>query len=150
MCRFEQRITCRAMFTDEKNHYDLKKNSANNQYLASIYGFWNQGQKVSFRYKFANKDRTLLSLLYGQLSFYVYMSKLTLSLTFYEVSLKILVLHLLFIFSFYLGQLLPLIQNVADIGNFRNKAYTDNLILELSMAGAWIGIMLLTFKGMQA
>ena len=52
MCRFEQRITCRAMFTDEKNHYDLKKNSANNQYLASIYGFWNQGQKVSFRYKF--------------------------------------------------------------------------------------------------
>ncbi|XP_023344831.1 uncharacterized protein LOC111714049 isoform X2 [Eurytemora carolleeae] len=72
--KFEQRITCRAMFTDEKNHYDLKKNSANNQYLASIYGFWNQGQK-----------------------------------------------------------------NVADIGNFRNKAYTDNLILELSMAGAWIG-----------
>ena len=32
------------MFTDEVNHYELKKNTLQDPYYASIYGFWNNNQ----------------------------------------------------------------------------------------------------------
>jgi hypothetical protein len=36
-------------------------------------------------------------------------------------------------------QLILLVQDLADVGNFRHIAYRDNLFLELSLAGSWTG-----------
>ena len=33
-------------------------------------------------------------------------------------------------------------EDIADVGNFRHTSYRDNLVLEVSMAGAWISLLL--------
>ena len=45
-CRYEEAITCRAIFTDEKLHFDLKQNHGRDPYTAQYYGFWNNINNV--------------------------------------------------------------------------------------------------------
>ena len=37
--RFENSITCRSLFTDKTNHFELKKNHRNNQFLTQYTGY---------------------------------------------------------------------------------------------------------------
>jgi hypothetical protein len=46
--RYEEAITCRAIFTDEKLHFDLKQNHGRDPYTAQYYGFWNNINNVRF------------------------------------------------------------------------------------------------------
>jgi hypothetical protein len=46
--RYEEAITCRAIFTDEKLHFDLKQNHGRDPYTAQYYGFWNNINNVRY------------------------------------------------------------------------------------------------------
>jgi len=45
--RYENSITCRSLLTDKTNHFELKKNHADNNFYSQYYGFWNNEDSSS-------------------------------------------------------------------------------------------------------
>ena len=44
--RFENSITCRSLFTDSRNHFELKKNHRNNEFYSQYHGYWQNNQNT--------------------------------------------------------------------------------------------------------